>query len=211
MPDPYQITFNSWNKVATLYQERFMHLELYNDSYDFFCEQLKKPNAQVLEIGCGPGNITRYLLSKRPDYTITGIDVAPNMVMLAQHNNPAAHFQIMDCRQLDLISKNFDGIVCGFCVPYLSLEDCKKLIKDCADLITPGGYLYLSAMEGQYEDSGYATGSSGDSMFIYYYEEDRLSKLLVEHHFSIKACFYKTLDFPESKIPRQFIFVAEKV
>lgn len=34
MNNHYKETFEIWNKVASLYQEKFMNLDLYNDSYD---------------------------------------------------------------------------------------------------------------------------------------------------------------------------------
>lgn len=61
--DPYKETFETWNKVASLYQEKFMELKLYNDTYDLICNVVIKNKATILEIGCGSGNITRYLLS----------------------------------------------------------------------------------------------------------------------------------------------------
>ena len=88
----YNETFSTWNKIAELYQEKFMDLTMYNASYDRFIELLN-PNARVLEIGCGPGNITRYLLSKNNDFKIKGIDVAPNMIKLAKKNNPTADIE----------------------------------------------------------------------------------------------------------------------
>ena len=91
-----------------------MDLELYNESYDSFCERLPA-SATILEIGCGSGNITKYLLKKDAGYRITGIDVAPAMIELARINIPAADFMELDCRELNKIEKNFDGIICGFC------------------------------------------------------------------------------------------------
>ncbi|MBK8044287.1 MAG: isoprenylcysteine carboxylmethyltransferase family protein [Haliscomenobacter sp.] len=61
--DPYQITLHSWGKVASVYQDYFMDLDLYNDTYDAFCQAVYKPGARIFEIGCGPGNITRYVLA----------------------------------------------------------------------------------------------------------------------------------------------------
>ena len=82
--DTYKETFDTWNKVAKLYQEKFMDLDLYDDTYDTFCAELPIENATILEIGCGPGNITKYLLNKRPDFRIEGIDISPNMIELAK-------------------------------------------------------------------------------------------------------------------------------
>jgi trans-aconitate methyltransferase len=58
-----------------------------------------KVNPKILEIGCGPGNLTKYLLSKRPDFDILGIDIAPNMIEFAGKSNPTASFAVMDSRQ----------------------------------------------------------------------------------------------------------------
>ena len=33
--DKYEETFATWNKMASMYQEKFMELEIYNESYDF--------------------------------------------------------------------------------------------------------------------------------------------------------------------------------
>jgi len=179
MTNTYHDTHRSWNNVAELYQTYFMDLDLYDDTYDAFCRLLEKPGARILEIGCGPGNITRYLLRKRPDFDLLATDVAPNMVELAQKNNPAARCEVLDCRDISRLDTRFDGIMCGFCLPYLSKEDCARLLRDCSGLLRPGGVLYLSAIEGDYARSGYETGrSTENTMFVYYYEADYLTNEL---------------------------------
>jgi 2-polyprenyl-3-methyl-5-hydroxy-6-metoxy-1,4-benzoquinol methylase len=72
----YTTTFNTWNKIASAYQDTFMELDLYDDTYDIFCNHLSKKNAAILEIGCGPGNITKYLLLKNSRFNIKAIDAA---------------------------------------------------------------------------------------------------------------------------------------
>jgi len=170
----YQITFNTWNKIAQLYQAKFMDLDLYDDSYDAFCQQLKKSAPSILEIGCGPGNITKYLLSKIPDAKILGIDIAPNMIDLAKANNPKAKFEVMDARALDLLDAKYDAILCGFCLPYLSEGNVTKMIADSGRLLEEKGLLYLSCIEGDYQASGFQVGSSGGRMYVYYYLEQDL-------------------------------------
>lgn len=209
--DSYKITFETWNKIASIYQDKFMNLNIYDDSYDQFCVQLAKPNAKILEIGCGPGNITKYLLNKRPDYQILATDVAPNMIELAQINNPTASCKVMDCREINLIKDKFDGIMCGFCMPYLSKEDCEKLIKDSALLLNEDGMLYFSAIEGNYEQSGFEAGSSGDKAFVYYHQADYLQEQLSKNKFELielqKIQYPKTADV----ISTHLIFIAKKL
>lgn len=183
--DKYQETFQTWNKVAEIYQDKFMNLDLYNDSYDVFLDLILKTNSSVLEIGCGPGNITKYLLSKKADLKIKGIDISENMIELSKKNNPTAEFEIMDCRKIESLNKNFDAIICGFCIPYLSNNDCKKLISNCKYLLNDNGILYLSFIDGNYENSGYISGSNGDRTYFYYHNLNNLEKALKSNHFVI--------------------------
>jgi ubiquinone/menaquinone biosynthesis C-methylase UbiE len=181
--DPYKETFTTWDKVAALYQDQFMDLDLYDATYAAVCEGIAKRGARILEIGCGPGNITKYLLAHRPDFDVFGIDIAPNMVALAQQNNPTARFAVMDSRDISQLTDRYDGIVCGFCLPYLSATDCDKLLADCSRLLVNGGLLYLSFVEGSPLDSGFQTGSSGDRCYFYYHDLDEVKRLLAAHHF----------------------------
>lgn len=49
--DKYKVTFETWNKIASLYQDKFMNLDAYNDTYDFICNSITKTSAKILEIG----------------------------------------------------------------------------------------------------------------------------------------------------------------
>jgi cyclopropane fatty-acyl-phospholipid synthase-like methyltransferase len=197
--DKYKVTFKTWDKVAELYQQKFMHLDLYDDTYDLFCTGLD-PQATVLEIGCGPGNITAYLLKKMPDLKIDANDIAPNMIRLAQINNPSANCYVMDSRNISQIGKKFDGIIAGFCIPYLSVHDTEKLIKDCSSLLNPNGIFYLSFVEGKPQDSGYKAGSTGDRTYFYYHEWKILEDILKKNNFETLYLVhksYKRNDGPE--------------
>ena len=199
--DKYKETFKTWNKVASLYQDKFMELDLYNDTYDFICSSIIKQKANILDIGCGPGNITKYLLTKRTDFNIFGIDIAPNMIELAKINNPKANFAVMDIRNISEINTKYDAIVCGFCLPYLSEVESQKLILDAKNLLNESGFLYLSFVEGNPNKSGFQVGSSGDRTYFYYHNLDQLISQLLKNLFEdLKVCKveYKKLDKEQS-------------
>jgi len=69
------------------------------------------------------------------------------MIALAKINNPTAHFELTDCRAIDRLETKFDGIICGFCLPYLSEEDSAKLLLDAATLLHKNGLFYISFVE----------------------------------------------------------------
>ncbi len=183
--DRYKETFKTWNNMASLYEDKFMDLNLYDDTYDLFCNHLKIAKPKVLDIGCGPGNITKYVLSKIPNCDVLGIDIAPNMITLAQKNNPTAHFIQMDIRNIHRLNSKFTGIICGFGIPYLSKIDCKTLIENCADLLEYNGILYLSFVEGPHDASGYIKGSRGDRTYFYYHDLEYIKQELSKTNFDI--------------------------
>jgi 2-polyprenyl-3-methyl-5-hydroxy-6-metoxy-1,4-benzoquinol methylase len=187
--DPYKETFETWNKIANLYEEKFMNLSLYNETYDFFLDTLKQNQLNIFEIGCGPGNITKYLLAKNPDLKIKGIDIAPKMVELAKANNPSANFEVMDTRELSTLNQKFDAIMCGFCLPYLSEEDCSKLIIDSEKILLNDGILYLSFVRGTPSQSGFISGSTGNRTYFYYHTLEGISNQLFTNNFEIIKLF----------------------
>lgn len=187
----YNITINTWDQLAQVYQDKFMDLTIYNDSYDKFCELIVHSDASVLEIGCGPGNITKYLVNKRPELKITATDVSPNMIALAKQNVIAAEYLVIDAREIGKLKRTFNGIMCGFCIPYLAKEDVNKMIKDCYDLLTAKGILYISAIEGSYDRSKFEYGSVPDlKTFVHYYTEEDLSNELIKNGFKIADTFH---------------------
>ncbi len=207
--DKNKETFTTWNNIATLYQDKFMHLDLYNTSYDYICKSIAQPNATILEIGCGPGNISKYLLSQRPDFDILGIDIAPNMIALARQNNPKAKFQVMDSRNIHNLNKKFDAIVVGFCLPYLSQTESQELIANAHQLLNDKGLLYLSFVAGASVQSGFKTGSAG-RVYFYYHQEEDVKNCLKENGFEAikteKVNFKRT----ETEIEEHTILTAQK-
>ncbi len=181
--DRYKETSETWNKISSLYQDKFMELDIYNETYTIVCNSITKKNAKLLDIGCGPGNITKYLLSARPDFDILGIDSAPTMIELAKKNNPTANFAIMDMRHIDGLTTTFDGIICGFCLPYLSYDDSYKFITDCYNVLNDDGLLYISFVEGDPNKSDFQVGSTGDRVYFYFYNLNELCVQLTENHF----------------------------
>ncbi|AMM50787.1 methyltransferase type 11 [Rufibacter sp. DG15C] len=209
--EPYQTTIHTWNKLASLYQEKFMDVGLYDDTYDRFCQLVGKPNARVLELGCGPGNITRYLLAKRPDFELEATDAAPNMVHLAQANNPDAQCSVLDCRNLSQLMPSYDAVVCGFCLPYLSPADCLKLIQDSALLLTSGGVLYLSFIEDDPQKSGYETSNNGEhSLYIHYYQTPYLLDVLEANGFELAERFQKCYPAGKEEPATHTILIARR-
>ena len=208
--NPHQETLNTWNKVAQLYQEKFMDLEMYNESYSLFCDSIEKSNASILEIGCGPGNITKHLLRMRQDFSIHGTDFSERMIALAQKNNLTASFEVMDARDILKLNTTFDGIIAGFCLPYLSSEESIQLIADASSLLNKNGVLYLSFVEGDPTLSGFHMASTGDRTYFYYHELTALTKGIVDSGFETPQVLHVNYGDVNSKQEVHSILIAKK-
>lgn len=184
--DKYQLNKNTFNNLATEYQDSYMDYEGYTDTFDLFIAEIENENAKILEIACGPGNVTKYLLNHKPLYKIYGIDVAPKMIELARKNNASAKYDIMDCRDISQISDRFDAVMCAFGLPYLTQKDTTKLISDSASMLTPNGIIYLSTMIGNYADSEYVESKKHNQQtFVHYHDKGMLKNTLLENDFTI--------------------------
>jgi len=173
-----------FNKLADSYADRFMNVDSYASGFDFFLQQLKR-NASILDVACGPGNITRYLLNKHPDLQILGIEMAPRMIELAQQNNPEATFSLHDAQSLQTLPQNFDAIVTGFLFPYLDQEAVISYLKSAFNQLNENGLLYISTIEDHYENSSLQASSTGEQLMQYFYTGDWLKKELENLGFEI--------------------------
>jgi trans-aconitate methyltransferase len=200
--DQTKIAVDLFNKLAKGYQDKFMDVSMYHSSLDLFCKNIEKENAHLLEVACGPGNITKYLVEKRPDLKVLGTDLAPNMIALAKINNPSTAFELLDFREMNTMTQSFDAIVCGFGLPYLTKAEAITFIANAGIKLDCGGLLYISTMENDNSKSGFKTGSTGDTMYQNFHQADYLTQALEENKFKIihierKEYFYnneKTVD-----------------
>lgn len=180
-PDHFERVQRVFHSAADDYVEAFMDVARYHSALNTFLASLPQ-GAQVLEVGCGPGNITRYLLDQRPDLHILGTDLAHAMVERARQHCPEARFMQQDVRQVDHTLGLFNGVVCGFLLPYLSVADTQQLFRTVNHLLAPQGSFYLSTMEDDPERSGMKAASSGKYEAIHqqFYREAQLRALLEE-------------------------------
>lgn len=54
--------------------------------------------AEVVDLGCGPGNLTALLAARWPDARVVGLDSSPEMVASAREAVPGADFDVADLR-----------------------------------------------------------------------------------------------------------------
>ena len=211
--DKSKLAVALFNKFAQAYQEKYMDQTRYYDSLNEFCAWIRPMSARLLELACGPGNVTKYLLEQRPDLQILATDLAPNMLQLAQKSCPQANFQLLDVRQIDQLNQTFDAIICAFGLPYLNKEETIGLIAKIARQLNPYGVCYLSTMEGNYQDSDWQGSSTGTDqrIFIHYHELDYLQTALTDHGLQVQLVDRIEYQDAQDKTVTDLVLIATKM
>lgn len=204
------ITALAYDKNAKAYEQKFMSFGLYNDTFDEFLKCIA-PNARVLELGSGPGNVTRYLLDKSPKLSVLGLDLSPEMVKLASSNVPEARFKAMDVRNLQL-DEEFDAVLSAFCIPYMAPEEVNDLIVTLSSKLKSGGYFYLSFMDDDPVKSGFeiTSFSNGMPVYIYYHSQEFICDILENHGFEVVFEIQKLYPEPDGSFLTDCILMAIK-
>ncbi len=98
---------------------------------------------KILDAACGPGKYAEILLEQGA--TVTGFDISPNMVTLAEErNNGLGNFFVHDMSEPLQMFKDdsFDVVVCALAMHYL--EDWHPTVKEFYRVLKSGGALVIS-------------------------------------------------------------------
>lgn len=101
--------------------------------------------SRLLDLGCGPGMLTRDLA--KMGYRGTGLDASPAMIehssqqALAQGISDSWTYQLGDVEKVPFPDASFDGAVCSGVIDYVPTDD--KLLAEVARVLKPGGRCLL--------------------------------------------------------------------
>jgi ubiquinone/menaquinone biosynthesis C-methylase UbiE len=176
----------SYDRVAEEYAAEYRN-ELERKPFD--CEVLDEFAASVqdhdriCEIGCGPGQISRYLHDH--GVSIFGIDLSEEMVKSAQRINPDITFVKGNMLSLDLPEASVAAIVCFYAIIHLQRNDAAEALKEMNRVLEPGGLLLLSFHGGEGElhrDQWYGKSVSID---VTLFAPDEMANYLISSGFEV--------------------------
>ena len=202
---------NIWNSIADIYEKQFMDLDVYDDSYRYFLNALNENQREILELGCGPGNVTRFLLKEKPELEILTLDFAPNMVERAQKNVPEAKVEVGDAREISKLPNHYDAIVCGFILPYLSFDECAVFIKDAQHQLNSDGLLYISFVSSDENKSDIHSNDKGDQMKFYSFSNSWMDDKLSASGFEILKEFNIPYGINREETENHRILILKKI
>jgi SAM-dependent methyltransferase len=112
---------------------------------DMLAEDLRTlSDPQVLEIGCGTGFFTRYLLERLPDLKLVGSDISPKSIAAANERwsaFPDARFEVMDATALPYEEGSYDAVIGCSILHHLPAEG---TLREAFRVLRPGGLIWFS-------------------------------------------------------------------
>jgi len=194
-----------FNRHAAFYKERFMDVSRYAATLDAFLAVLPE-NAELLDLACGPGNVTRYFLDRKKNLNITATDLAPNMLEIAAETCPEAKLMLLDARKISELNSKYDAVIAAFIFPYFSKIETAQFLRDTKALLKPGGVLLLSTMEADEKHSGWQVNSKGERCYQQYYNEAELLQWLKDAEFNTFST--SRFPIPDSAFSQDLFIVA---
>ncbi len=98
--------------------------------------------AAVADLGCGPGHITAHLRELGVD--AFGIDLSPQMIMLARRDRPGLRFEVGNMHHLALADGALGGAVAWYSIIHTPPARVPALFAEFARVLAPGGHLLLA-------------------------------------------------------------------
>jgi len=129
------------NGFETIYDEMYQTFINYSDEFTFYSAILNQHQKnEVLEIGCGSGNLARVFIDNNYEYS--GLDYSLDMINLCKSKNQKSNFILGDMTNFSLKKKTESIIITGRTSSYLlSNKDISKFLKSIHHNLKPDGLL----------------------------------------------------------------------
>jgi SAM-dependent methyltransferase len=146
-----QATRDSYDEMAELYRDHVVEV-FPTDSVDramigLFADLVgRQDNAQVADVGCGPGHITDFLA--RLGLSVRGIDLSPTMIDLARRARPDLRFDLGSLLELDISDGALGGVLVHYSIIHTPPDRMPEAFAEFSRVLTSGGYLLVSFQTG---------------------------------------------------------------
>src|SRR5215813_7210004 len=111
-----------------------------------------EPSHQVLDIGCGTGNLTLLVKHLHPRADVVGLDPDPKALARARRKGEARGFPLRFDRgfsdELPYADASFDRVFSAFMLHHLALDVKEKTLREARRVLRSGGAFYALDFAG---------------------------------------------------------------
>ena len=96
----------------------------------------------ILDVACGRGGTTRFLLRDYPPENIIGINISAKQLRSCVVNAPGCKFVEMNATEMGFANSSFENVICVEAVHHFVTRE--KFLKEAYRVLKPGGVLAFS-------------------------------------------------------------------
>ncbi|MFO7991538.1 MAG: class I SAM-dependent methyltransferase [Thermoplasmata archaeon] len=198
--DPVRKTVETYDRIAEDYcghtlREGFRVVE--RRFLNKFLNYIDHPNPKIVDIGCGDGRDSMYLLKQ--DAEVFSVDMSKGMLDIVEKNVHGSQPVKSDVRRLPFSSRTFHGVWCSGMLYHLPKEELEKALDEIHRLLCKKGIFSFNFKEGEGEGMEEEPRSYGGHprYFAYYTFKEMREKLT---HFRVRKKEYYPMDVFGDKI-----------
>ena len=104
-------------------------------------DALRGRNGDVLDIGCGAGNVARAIAESRPELRVHGVDVSAGALEVARRAAPEVDFQLAAAESLPFQDESMSAVVMLDVLEHL--ENPAAVLREIRRVLRPGGLFHI--------------------------------------------------------------------
>ncbi len=136
----------TYNRIAEDWHRDHLDDDWWIEGTDLFIKSLA-PGAHVLDVGCGSGVKSRYLIDR--GFKVTGIDISEKLLEIARRDVPEAEFKVFSMTDLDSMRETFDGVFAQASLLHIPKKDAGEVVQKMVRRLVSGGHLSINVKETQ--------------------------------------------------------------
>jgi ubiquinone/menaquinone biosynthesis C-methylase UbiE len=201
----------AYDACARAYAEKLFHELSYKpldrQLLDRFAEMTRQAGP-VLDVGCGPGQTTKYLHSK--GVKVKGIDISERMIDEAKRLSPEIKFHVDDMLHLSAKDASIAGVCAFYSIVNFRYPDIEKIFLEFHRVLKPDGVLALAFHVEEKTVRVDDVFESGKPLDFFFFDENKVIDLLKNKNFEITEALVR-LPYPEEySSKRAYIFARKK-
>ena len=141
------------NEISGIYGQGAQDFsDFFKDAHDFLEPDRKKfiaslpSSAKILDCGCGPGQDSEVFA--KLGFDVTGIDITPEFIAMAQKRVATAKFIQMDMRDTNLPAETFDGVWVSFSLLHIHQTDVPEVLNNLKRMMKTSGKIMIALHRG---------------------------------------------------------------
>jgi SAM-dependent methyltransferase len=191
-----------YDRLVESYVEAFFHDISDSPWVDRLLRRLPA-GAHILDAGCGPGRLARYMVDQ--GYRVTGIDISSAMVEAARRLVPEAAFAEMDMSRLEFPDGSFDGIFSAYSFFHVPPGRVDPSLREFQRVLVPGGLAGFIVKRGDGEHVEPSPLVPGERCWVQLWADQDFEARLQSYGFEVVERDSAPADSPE-ELPFERIF-----